>query len=54
MALDEYCATGGTPEQLIGRFAAELALIDTGVALSAGELLDGLNKADLFGCGNAV
>lgn len=53
-SLDAYCAAGGTPESLIGRFAAELSLVEHGAPMSAAELLSGLNKSDLFRCGNAV
>lgn len=49
--LDEYCDDGGTPESLIGRFAAELSLADDTSPLSARELLSGLDKADLLRIG---
>lgn len=47
-SLDAYCAAGGTPESLIGRFAAELSLVEYPAPMSATELLSGLSRADLF------
>lgn len=49
-SLDEYCAGGGTPESLVGRFARELLLRDSAEPLSAAELLSGLETSDLFRC----
>jgi glutamyl-tRNA synthetase len=49
-SLDEYCAAGGTVESLVGRFAAELNLVDSNESLSAVELLSGLDKAALLRC----
>jgi len=46
-SLDDYCAAGGTPESLIGRFAADLGLADSDAPLSARELLSGLDRAAL-------
>lgn len=51
-SLDEYRAAGGSPESLIGRFAADLSLVDTDAALSARDLLSGLDKADLLRIGD--
>lgn len=47
-SLAEYCAAGGTPETLVGRFAAELSLVEPGAVLSARELLGSLALSDLF------
>lgn len=47
-SLDEYCAAGGTPASLVGRFARELSLRETDEPVSAAELLSGLSKTDLF------
>lgn len=52
--LDEYCAAGGTPESLIGRFAEQLSLKDSSEPVSAAELLSGLATADLFRCARAA
>jgi len=49
-SLDEYRDAGGTVESLVGRFAAELALVERGMVLSAKELLSGLKVSDLFHC----
>lgn len=49
-SLDEYCAAGGTPESLVGRFARELSLRDSAEPLSAAELLSGLETSDLLRC----
>lgn len=53
-SLDEYCAGGGSPESLIGRFARELSLRDSSEPVSAAELLSGLQTADLLRIGAAA
>ena len=47
-SLDEYLATGGTVESLVGRFASDLRLVEPGLAVTARELLGGLRVIDLF------
>lgn len=49
-SLEEYCAAGGTPQSLVGRFAGELSLAEPDTAMSARELLSGLQVSDLFRC----
>lgn len=48
LSLDEYIEAGGTMEALIGRFAADLSLTDSDDAVSARELLSGLEPTDLL------
>lgn len=47
-SLDAYCAAGGRPEALVGRFAAELVPGFPDTPLSAGELVRRLQPSDLL------